>query len=223
MIHITIEGLDGTGKSTLIKALHDALLFDTDLTRWVYATKEPGLTVKAMAGLEFNRPGIDVREIVLNDISLTPFERELLFYVDASQHRKFINDQNGAIVLTDRGLWTHLSYLRATLKTGQLDYQQYEICKDVIDQVCPVPTFIVYLRGSLALMKERNRDKKKDLIESNGEDFFGYVLETYEDLAFENSKCLILDANDSTCKNVELVVKSLKERFTYEQLQSGNF
>lgn len=225
MIHLVIEGLDGTGKSTLASELHRKMLDESSIfTRWVYQTKEPGLTVKTMSHIEFSRPGIDVRSLVLTDKSLTPLERELMFYVDASQHRRFIDNQGSAIVISDRGLWSHLAYLRATLKTNQIDYHSYSICKDLIETVCAKPTRVIYLRGDLALMHSRNANanKNKDLIESNKDDYFTYVLETYEDLAFENDSCLILSACNSTSQNVETVISWLKKEFNHEQLATGN-
>lgn len=222
MIHIVIEGLDGTGKSTLAAELHQKMLQDDSFTRWNYLTKEPGLITRTMVNVEFSRPGVDIRSIVLNDTSLNALERELLFYVDASQHRRFIENQGGAIVISDRGYWSHLAYLRATLKTGQMDYHNYALCYDLIESLCAKPTRVVYLKGTLDLMKSRNINKKKDLIESNKDDYFSYVLETYEDLAFENDSCLILDACNSTSQNVESVISWLKKEFNHEQLAAGN-
>lgn len=215
----TIEGLDGTGKTTLAKALGKAIA--KEFCTWVYVTKEPGLETQ-LGDLKFNRPGVDFRAIVLNDGSLTAFERELLFYADASQHRRFIENQKEAIVVSDRGLWSHLAYARASMKTKQLTYDSYYLCKEVIQSVCKIPNQIIYLKGSLELMKERNRDKTKDVIESNGDSFFSYVLETYKDLAFEARNCLILDASLPTSQNVEAVLSFLKEAYTDEQLRSGS-
>jgi thymidylate kinase len=216
----TIEGLDGTGKSTLASALNEALVKER-VNPWIYQTKEPGLETK-VGKIPFPRSGIDFRSIVLNDKQLTAMERELLFYVDASQHRRFIENQKDALIISDRGLWSHLAYLRATLKTGQIDYQAYSVCRDVIELTCPKPSRVIYLRGSLELMEQRNAGKTKDVIESNGLDYFGYVLETYEDLAFENESCLILDACNSTSQNIELVINWLKKEFSHEQLRAGN-
>lgn len=221
MIHIVIEGLDGTGKSTLVTALFDKMCLDPDFHSWIYKTKEPGNDMEVSPGLPIKRPGINIRNIVLNETSLTPFERELLFYIDASQHRRFIKDQGKAIVISDRGLWSHLAYLRGCLKTNQLDYSEYILCKDLISEMCPIPDKVIYLRGNIDLMKSRNSGKTKDIIESNKDEYFSYVLETYEDLAFENKNCLILDATNSTSTNVDLVLKFLKEEFTHEELKSG--
>lgn len=222
MIHISVEGLDGTGKSTLVSALHERMCADQAFTQWIYQTKEPGVDMKVSPGIPIKRPGLNIRQMVLTEASLTSLERELMFYIDASQHKRFIEAQGNAIVVSDRGLWSHKAYLRATLKTGQIDHSAYIICKDVIKLTCPVPDFVIYLRGDIALMTERNANKTKDLIESNKSDYFGYVLETYEDLAFENPNCLILNATNSTSQNVESVITCLKTRYTYDQLKSGN-
>jgi len=212
---ITLEGLDGTGKSSLIKALPS----DSFNGQWVYKVKEPGITVNSDSYMPFNRPGIDLRSIVLNDRTLTPFERELLFYVDASQNRRFIENQRSALVFSDRGYWSHLAYLRATLKIGKIDNDQYVLGKDLINLFCAKPDRVIYLRGSIELMQERLKDKPKDAIESNKVEFFKYVLETYEDLAFENNECLILDAKDTIVQNTEKVLSYLEEAFNNEDFR----
>lgn len=223
MIHIVVEGLDGTGKSTLVKALHERMSADQSFCQWIYATKEPGLDAVVSPGLPIKRPGLDLREIVLNNGSLTAIERELLFYVDASQHRRFIEAQGNAIILSDRGLWSHLAYLKATMKTKQMDYEHYHALRALINLVCPKPNLFIYLRGDTKLMKERSLSKKKDIIESNSDDFFETVSETYEFLSSNYSDSLItLNARNSTSHNVETVITSLKEIYSYEELKSGN-
>lgn len=225
MIHIVIEGMDGTGKSTLTKALFERLCGDGNVCRWVYQTKEPGLQTACSPGISFIRPGLDVREIVLNDKNLTALERELLFYVDASQHKRFIDNQGSAVVVSDRGLWSHYAYLYATMKTKQINYEDYLILKNLVNRICPKPSAVIYLKGSVELMKERNANKIKDVIESSGDDFFNFVQLAYEELEIEPKGCdvrLVLDARNSTCKNVDAVISFLREVYTDEELKSGN-
>lgn len=219
---IAIEGLDGSGKSTLAKELASKMGQDPAFSRWLYQTKEPGLTT-CLGNAVFERPGADLRTLALENRSLSSLERELLFYVDASQHRRFIENQGSALFLSDRGLWSHLAYLRACLKSGQISYQDYPTCKMLIHSICAQPHAVIYLRGDLELMKERTEGKKKDVIESNAPSFFTWVLETYEDLAREAYKCLILEARNSTSQNVERVLSWLKGTFSHEQLQTGTF
>lgn len=221
-IHISVEGLDGTGKSTLVKELSLEMNKDKDFYPWIYATKEPGLETFVQGDLRFVRPGVDLRDIVLKNEALTPLERELLFYVDASQHRRFIKDQGRAIIISDRGLWSHLAYLRGLLKIKQINHDEYSVGRKLIELLCPVPDKVVYLRGDIALMEERTAGKTKDVIEKLGPDYYSYVQETYEDLSLSASKCLILDAKLSTSENCRSVIDWLKKEFNHEQLQSGD-
>lgn len=222
---LTIEGLDGTGKSTLAASLLERIQADQAFPKWIYQTKEPGLDVNSLAKAKFRRPGVDLRQIVLENSTLTAFERELLFYVDASQHRRFIDAQEDALIISDRGLWSHFAYAYATMKTKQMTYEQYLIGKQVINETCQKPDIIVYLQGNQELMKNRLSGKKKDVIESNGNEFFEMVEMAYEQLLAEPKyakNLLVLDAENSTSKNVESIVTYLKETFTFEQLQKGN-
>lgn len=191
---ITLEGLDGSGKSTLAKEIARSL-------PEMILTKEPGSVLSALGPM--------LRELVLNHKELSPIERELLFYVDASQHAKAMAKQPDALYVSDRGLWSHLAYLRGYLKTKQIDWAEYANCKNIISMCCASPDYIIYLRGDLSLMKERNANKTKDVIESNGEVFYGHVLETYEDLVKSQTfagKVLVLDATDSVDTNLSLVL-----------------
>ncbi len=215
---ISIEGLDGVGKSTLVKNLALAMKADNSFYPWVYESKEPGSM--------WTPKGKDLRDLVLNTPDFRPLERELLFYVDASMHRRFIENQGEAIVLSDRGQWSHLAYLRGYLKTKQIDWDDYQLCKQLIMRTCRAPDCVIYLRGSLELMAERLKDKKKDVIESNDNSFYEAVLETYEDLVvkreYEGFPLLSIDATDSFDNVVKSVVNYLKEVFDHEDLKAGN-
>jgi dTMP kinase len=217
-ILITIEGLDGAGKSLLTEKLQEAMLADSAFSDWVYATKEPG---SVWTGV-----GPQIRELVLNTPEFQPFERELLFCVDASIHSRFISNQQNAIIVSDRGLWSHLAYLRGYLKTKQMNYEDYSLCKTLIGKVCHQPDCIVYLSADLPLMAERLQGKKKDAIESNKTDFFHSVLESYQDLITDRqqlAKPLIsLDARDSLDKNIMKVIDYLKGVFHETSLRQGN-
>lgn len=189
---INFEGLDGTGKSTLIKEVSKKL--DNTLT------KEPG-----SPHIPVNT---QIRELVLHNQELSPFQRELLFYTDALGHKKFIEKQKG-LVLSDRGLWSHYSYLYGYMKLDMLgddlsNYPRYGIGKKLIKECCAEPKAVVYLEGNLELMRERLKGQK-DAIESLPKEFFAYVLAAYDDLImaaeFEQKPILILDAKSSVEEN----------------------
>lgn len=215
---ISIEGIDGSGKTTLAKAMADEMSLDKTFNPEIYLTKEPGsLWVPAAA---------DIRKLVLGNPTFTPFERELLFYADASAHKRFIDSRPNSIIISDRGKWSHLAYLRANLKTKQLDHTTYTLCKKIIDEVCASPDCVIYLDGGLDLMNERLAGKEKDAIEINGDAFFSSVLETYQDLLrdrkHEGLPCLSLDASKPTCLNMQYSINYLKEVFSHDELKKGN-
>lgn len=195
---INFEGLDGVGKTTLIHRVSMAVPNSV-------LTKEPGSPLA-----ETNK---QIRKMVLEDETLSPMERELLFYVDASAHKREISiRRRSARVLCDRGIFSHLAYLRGYLKTKKIDFEQYALCKKLIEQCCATPNAVIYLRGSLELMRIRTANKKKDVIESNPPVFYHHVLDTYEDLVANCPyRLLILEATDSIDTNTHKVLSFLQE------------
>lgn len=98
---IVIEGIEGSGKSTLISRL--ANMF-ADAGRPVAQTREPGATAA----------GKRIRELVLAHSTQLCSESELLlFLADRAQHvREFILPTlaDGKVVLCDRFFWSTLAY-----------------------------------------------------------------------------------------------------------------
>lgn len=195
---INFEGLDGVGKSTLVEAV---------------ARNIPGAIVTKEPGSKLVETNTLIRSMVLEDKTLTPLERELLFYVDASAHNRALSAiRNESIVLCDRGILSHYAYLRGYLKTKKIDFEQYSLCKKLIEQVCAKPDVIIYLKGSLELMRIRTAGKPKDVIESSPPVFYHHVLETYEDLIeFSPYKVLKLEATERLDNNIEKVLSFLQD------------
>jgi thymidylate kinase len=198
---ISVEGVDGAGKSTLVNELVN-LLHAEEKGHWVYASKEPGSP--------WAYPNPKIREMVLETPNFKPFERELLFYVDASVHSRFMDNQgDDTIVVSDRGLWTHHAYLRAYLKTKQIDWDEYAICTRLIERTSKKPDIVIYIDGDTTLMRERNAGKKVDAIEKNGNAYFDAVLETFRDLVQERTRlCKPLICLDGRASFDENVIKS---------------
>jgi dTMP kinase len=215
---IAIEGLDGAGKSTLAEKLVEAMKADPAFFPWIYLSKEPG---SVWTGI-----GPEIRKMVLETPEFRAIERELLFYVDASLHARFIENQGNAIVVSDRGLWSHLAYLRGYLKTKQIDHDEYSLCKKLIARTSAKPDCVIYLKSDLGLMKERLAGKKADAIESQPVEFFQAVQETYNDLEAEaqwrGDSMLTLDARGAIDNNIMQVVDYLKGVFHEKQLREGN-
>lgn len=187
---VTFEGIDFTGKTTLIQKV---------------AAKLPKAIVTKEPGSQLIPINSQIREMVLHNKTLTPLQRELLFYVDALGHKTFIENvlAPDALILSDRGTWSHYAFLSGYMRLGLLgsdpdeNYTRYGLCKKLIKQVCAEPDVVIYLEGDLKLMEERSRGEK-DQIEQLGPEFFSYVLTAYDDLCIareiEQKPLLILDA-----------------------------
>jgi len=212
---INFEGLDYSGKSTLIKALQDSGKFPNA----VYS-KEPGSPVIP--------ENVKLRDIILNTESLTPVQRELLFYADAMGHKNLIANLGSKVIFSDRGLWSHKAYVRGYLKSGQIDYDQYDACKKVLNLACAEPDAVIYIRSDLDTMRKRkfSRGNYQDAIERQPASFFEAVLDTYEDLVlgaeYAGDRCLVLNCDDPIDKNLQIVLNWLDEQFKPEQLESAH-
>lgn len=215
---IGFEGLDGMGKTTLIKKVYDYMdQHPSKYYRWISITKEPGSF--------WTGHGPFLRDFILNTPDLTALQRELLCYVDASIHKRFLEVQEHGIYLSDRSKWTHLAYVYAYHKLGRLDEEAYEDLLPILHHCCYVPDVVIYLKGSLELMEERSKDKKKDAIESLGKSYFQFVNERYEELRVsgehEGIPLLTLDASVDIDSNCSSVVSYLNDVFRPEELRSG--
>ena len=102
MAFITIEGIEGAGKSTLRAQLAERL---AALGREVVLTREPGATVL----------GQSLRSLLLdaNNINIDPVTELLLFYADRTQHlREIVRPalERKAVVLCDRFNHSTIAY-----------------------------------------------------------------------------------------------------------------
>jgi len=192
---IVLEGLDKMGKSTLAKALQIALP-DSQLT------KEPGSPHVSC------NPSI--RSLVLNDTSLSPVARELLFYADALNHRLWAeNCPQEQLIISDRGLWSHLAYLRGYLKTKQIDYEVYsDLRRLLLRHIAAVPDIVFYVKGSLELMYNRQEamGEVKDAIEINSIQFYQAVSDEYDTLFTKAPNQFLLNAETPIDQNVRTMV-----------------
>lgn len=197
---VLLEGLDGTGKSTLARKIADRY-------EDVKLIKEPG------SGL------YPVREIVLNNPEIPAMTKELLFMADAAEVKRLYGSRCD-LVVCDRGLWSHEAYQYGLLKTGELDADELNILKRLIKTNCTPPDLVVYLSGSLELMEERLAGTPKDAIESKGSEFFKHVLEKYEEIAQlsverRGHPVLRIDATTPVDISCDIVVSYLHGRGIY--------
>jgi dTMP kinase len=178
-LFLTLEGLDGSGKSTQAKLLA-AFLEGRGLP--VVLTREPG------GGL----PG--VRDLLLRG-ELSPEAEYLLFSADRAEHvRKVIlpSLEAGAWVVSDRYLDSSLAY--QGFGRGLPLPWLLEVAKEATLGLTPRLTFLLDLPPEEAL----RRVKDPDRLEREGLAFFQRVREGYLFLAEkEPHRLVVLDATGS--------------------------
>jgi dTMP kinase len=189
-LFLTLEGLDGSGKSTQAKLLA-AFLEGRGLP--VVLTREPG------GGL----PG--VRNLLLRG-ELSPEAEYLLFSADRAEHvRKVIlpSLEAGAWVVSDRYLDSSLAY--QGFGRGLPLSWLLEVAKEATLGLTPRLTFLLDLPPEEAL----RRVKDPDRLEREGLAFFQRVREGYLFLAEkEPHRFVVLDATES----VEAVAQRIQAR-----------
>ncbi len=180
---ITIEGLDGAGKSTLAEALWAALAARGERAELL---REPG-------GVALSER---IRELVKDPgLAVSPRAEALLY---AAARAELVSAQvaplleRGATVLLDRFVDSSLAYQGAGRGLG------VEAVRAVNEFATGGlrPEVTLLLRVPLALGRARQRDRVPDRLEREDERFFAAVAAAYEELArAEPGRFRVLDAD----------------------------
>ncbi|MBF8437973.1 dTMP kinase [Halanaerobiaceae bacterium Z-7014] len=188
-LFITLEGLEGSGKTTQQKYIVDELRdkgFDVLLTR------EPGAT----------RLGKRIRELLLDPewSEMTPRAEILLFAADRAQHVEEVVKpalKAGKIVISDRYFDSNLAY------QGYGRGLDIEIVKKInlwaVDYLKPDLTFFLDLPVEVGLARARAQtvDKLGDRLEREELKFYQQIRDGYLKLAEESERFRVIDANRS--------------------------
>lgn len=188
-IFLTLEGLDGSGKTTQAQLL--AQFLEGKGIR-VRLTREPGGGLKG------------VRDLLLRK-ALSPEAEYLLFSADRAEHvRKVILPtlEEGHFVISDRYLDSSLAY--QGYGRGLSLSWLLEVAKEVTLGLKPHLTFLLDLPPEEALRRVVTPDR----LEGEGLEFFRRVRQGYLELAqAEPERFLIVDATRPV-KEVEAVIQS---------------
>jgi dTMP kinase len=162
MLYVTIEGIDGSGKTTVTTRLVDSL-------------KQEGYRVGYFTMLPYNK----LREVVLWDKELTPLQRATLYKVGAETTRLKMLESAAEfdIAFVERGVDTFIAYqgfgdeLRSEVSTLLSLYPEF-----------PIPDKTIYLDVPIHLAYKRThlRGEALDHFEQKEEAFFTRVKEGFE-------------------------------------------
>jgi dTMP kinase len=198
-LFITLEGIEGSGKSTNIKVINNYL---NDKNINYINTREPG-------GSEV---GDQLRNILLNTEKKLSHQTELLLMLaDRVNHIETLiqpNLEKGITVISDRFMDSSYAYQGGGREMG-LDTITKII--DGLNIIQPNLTLLFDLPVEMALERARKRSKL-DRFESEDYDFHQRIRETYLFLAEEDSERIkIIDASKDI-EEVESQVRKILEQ-----------
>lgn len=195
---ITLEGGDGSGKTTQANLLADWL---TDAGRTVVRTREPG-------GSEV---GQLIRDIVLHHRGdIAPRAEALLYAADRAHHVATVVRpalERGEIVLQDRYLDSSVAYQGAGRVLDSTEIRDLSLW--AAEGALPDLTLLLDLDPAAARERLDSADKPFDRLEAEKAEFHGRVRDAYLALAdAEPERFLVLDAASS----VEDIAAAIRAR-----------
>ena len=185
--YLAFEGIDGSGKTTLINELSNKL---TKSNVDFKIVREPG----------GSKLGEGLRELLLShDYNVEPTSEALLMSASRAQLIQEIVKpaiNNGQLVITDRSAYSSVAYQGVGRDLG---YQKiYELNDLAIDSFWPEKVILLDIDPKVSL----SRQKVADRIGSGEISFFNKVRDGYLQLAEDFSdKFLVLNAEDSQQQN----------------------
>ena len=189
--YIAFEGIDGSGKTSIIENLSDIL---NSQNKEHIIVREPGGT----------SVGEGIRELLLShDYQVNPLAEALLMSASRAQ---LIQEtvkpslDNGQIVITDRSAYSSVAYQGVGRELG---YKKiYELNDLAIESIWPKKVVLLDIDPKVSL----SRQKIVDRIGSGEIEFFQKVRSGYLQLAkeFENV-FLVLNAENNIDLNVEAI------------------
>lgn len=177
--YIALEGVDGSGKTTVARALAARL---TAAGEDAIVVREPGGTAVGEA----------VRSLLLDSDSLSPWAEVFLF---AAQRAELANVaiepalKAGTWVISDRTYYSSIAYQGRARRLGEEKVR--EINETGLDGVVPDYVFVLDVDPEIGLARQDSPDR----IGKEGREFQMAVRSCYLDMANSEDKVMILDGS----------------------------
>ncbi len=186
-LFISVEGIDGVGKSTQIGMLAEFL---TEQGREVVRTLEPG-------GTEL---GQEIRHLLLHRKGdVAPRAEALLYAADRAHHvatkvRPAL--ERGAVVISDRYLDSSVAYQGAGRALDSAEVRA--ISMFAVQNLLPEMTILLDLPAEQALARRANTGAEPDRLEREKVEFFEAVRQAFLAMAAaEPTRWLVIDADQT--------------------------
>ncbi|WZE72999.1 dTMP kinase [Macrococcus sp. CCM 2573] len=183
---ITIEGPEGSGKTTVIKAIADQLIARFD----VVCTREPG-------GIKISE---DIRKILLDEANVMDYRTEALLFA-ASRRQHLVEKvlpalQKGEIVICDRFIDSSLAYQGYARGIGMDEIRS--INEFAIEGKYPDLTLYLKVSAEIGLNRIKDNSRETNRLDNEAIDFHEQVVEGYDILAAQYpDRIRIIDAEQS--------------------------
>ena len=211
---ITFEGLDGTGKSTQIEKLANAL---RARGQSVVVTREPGGTPA----------GEKIRHVILDSATtgLAPMAEMALMFASRAQHIREVIEPavaQGKVVLCDRFTDSTEAYQGAGRKLGSMPV--LELHRILCDDLQPDLTILMDSDVAASVERARRRNLKSSKNDRNQKDenrfeqesraFFGRVHNGYLAIARrEPQRVVLIDARGTPAQTHEKILAVVLRKF----------
>lgn len=168
MSHYVFEGLDGVGKTSVIRLVQEHL-------------KSGGIKAEVSSGYEGSRAASKLRHALIEE-RFTPLGEALTFFASHVQHASEVvlpMLDAGTTVLQDRSYFTTLAY--------QGHFDGTFLVYDIVKPHLPVPTKVLLLDAPYEVRKQRlGKARAPDVFESRERQFFDETEARYKELAKEH-------------------------------------
>ncbi|MDE3840500.1 deoxynucleoside kinase [Bacillus methanolicus] len=198
---ITIAGTVGVGKSTMTRALANALGFRTSFEK-----------------VETN-PYLDK---FYADFKRWSFHLQIYFLAERFKEQKRIFEYGGGFVqdrsiYEDTGIFARMHYEKGTM--SKVDYETYRSLFEamVMTPYFPHPDLLIYLEGSLDDILTRIKERGRPMEQQTPVEYWKEMHERYENWINSFNACpvLRLNINDYDVVDDESSIEPIVERISY--------
>lgn len=203
---ITIEGIEGSGKTTIKKFIFK--LLQNNGIKNVICIREPGSTPICEKLRKLIKS--DNKEIFHSKTEI------LIFYAARAQLLENIIKpalKNGYWVIGDRHDLSSQAYQGRNNLNTKINELIAFLKENILEGFVPDLTFYLDINPYIGIQRVFNRNKKIDRIEKNNINFFTEVRKKYLELSIFNEKIKIIDASKSIKEIEKLIKKNLKKWF----------